>query len=70
MRGPGDLAGTRQSGYVLPGLLTGGGTLLLDEVVRAVREMETDPALEKEWSRIRWLADAYLKENHLRVAKN
>ena len=70
-RGPGELTGTRQSGEALPGLTAeGGGTLLLDEAARAVRELESDPLLEREWVRIRRLADAYVRENNLKVAKN
>ena len=44
--------------------------LLLDEAARAVRELESDPLLEREWVRIRRLADAYVRENNLKVAKN
>ena len=70
MRGPGDLTGTRQSGEALSDALLGGGTLMLDEAARAVRELESDPSLEREWRQIRSLAGAYFREKNLKVAKN
>ncbi len=69
-RGPGDLTGTRQSGEAMPGLLAGSGILLLDEAAQAVRDLEKDPALEREWAQIRRLAADYFQENDLRVARN
>ena len=69
-RGPGDLTGTRQSGEAMPGLLAGSGTLLLDEVAQAVRTLESDPSMEREWAQIRRLAADYFQENDLRVARN
>ena len=62
--------GTRQSGEAFQNLLPGGDMRLLDEAVRCVREMETDPSLASERQAVERAAEAFFREREIRIAMN
>ena len=70
LRGPGDLMGTRQSGEALHGFLLDGDTRLLDEVLHAVRELESSPEYENERGRIEDLTRNYFQGKEFSIALN
>ena len=70
LRGPGDLMGTRQSGEALQGFLMDGDTRLLDEALQSVRELEEQPALEKERIAIERQARRFFQQKGFHVALN
>ena len=70
LRGPGDLMGTRQSGEALQGFLLDGDTRLLDEALQSVRELEEQPALEKERIAIERQARRFFQQKDFHVALN
>ena len=70
LRGPGDLMGTRQSGEALHGFLLDGDTRLLDEVLHAVRELESSPEYENERGRIEDMTRNYFQGKEYSIALN
>ena len=70
LRGPGDLAGTRQSGEALHGFILDGDTRLLDEAIQSVREFESDPMLTNEYKIIEKNAREIFQEKGFEIALN
>ena len=62
--------GTRQSGEALQGFLMDGDTRLLDEALQSVRELEEQPALEKERIAIERQARRFFQQKGFHVALN
>ena len=70
IRGPGDLLGTRQSGESLRGFLLDGDVQLLDEAVRCMRELRTNPELKDEREAVEREADLHWRAKIGTLARN
>lgn len=70
LRGPGDILGTRQSGDATIGLMGNTSALLLDEVSKCIKELNSNPAYREELNQVNQLAEAYFAQNGHRIARN
>ena len=70
LRGPGDLLGTRQSGESMQGFLLDGDVQLLEEAVRCMRALRSDPALLPEREAVEQEADKHWRQKIGTLARN
>lgn len=70
LRGPGDLFGTRQHGEALAGFLLDGDVRLLEEAVRCMKQLRTDPALSSELQQVEQEAAIFFEDRIRDVALN
>jgi ATP-dependent DNA helicase RecG len=70
LRGPGDLMGTRQSGEAMQGVLLDGDVQLLEEAVRCMRQLRSDPSLQEEREAVEHEAEIHWREKIGTLARN